>query len=94
MFAATSVILKNSYVIVHSLILFFIHIYVLLTLALRAKNGTYYLNGDYHIDFPRSMTIAGALWYYERSQQGFAAPDKLRCLGPTNEPLYLSVSIT
>ncbi|XP_037294252.1 papilin-like isoform X4 [Manduca sexta] len=60
-------------------------------LALRAKNGTYYLNGDYHIDFPRSMTIAGALWFYERSQQGFAAPDKLRCLGPTTEPLYLSL---
>lgn len=31
------------------------------------------------------------MWTYERSQQGFAAPDKLRCLGPTNEPLYLYV---
>ncbi|KOB65764.1 Lacunin, partial [Operophtera brumata] len=61
--------------------------------SLRAKNGTFYLNGDYHIDFPRNLFIAGALWSYERSQQGFAAPDKLRCLGPTNEPLYLSVRI-
>ncbi|KAF9796339.1 hypothetical protein SFRURICE_001912 [Spodoptera frugiperda] len=56
-------------------------------LALRAKNGTYYLNGHYHIDFPRSIMIAGALWTYERSQQGFPAPDKLRCLGPITEPL-------
>ncbi|XP_028034800.1 papilin isoform X5 [Bombyx mandarina] len=60
-------------------------------LALRSKNGTYYLNGDYHIDFPRSMTIAGALWNYERNQQGITAPDKLRSLGPINEPLYLSL---
>ncbi|XP_050354055.1 papilin isoform X3 [Nymphalis io] len=61
-------------------------------LALRAKfDNLYYLNGEYHIDFPRSLMIAGALWHYERSQQGFAAPDKLRCLGPTNEPLYLSL---
>ncbi|XP_048486291.1 papilin isoform X3 [Plutella xylostella] len=61
-------------------------------LALRSKQyNNYYLNGDYHIDFPRSISIAGALWQYERSQQGFPAPDKLRCLGPTNEPLYLSL---
>ncbi|XP_068619320.1 papilin [Battus philenor] len=61
-------------------------------LALRAKqDNVYYLNGEYHIDFPRSLMIAGALWHYERSQQGFAAPDKLRCLGPTTEPLYLSL---
>ncbi|CAH1637578.1 unnamed protein product [Spodoptera littoralis] len=60
-------------------------------LALRSKNGTYYLNGHYHIDFPRSIMIAGALWTYERSQQGFHAPDKLRCKGPITEPLYLSL---
>ncbi|XP_013170735.1 PREDICTED: papilin isoform X4 [Papilio xuthus] len=61
-------------------------------LALRSKeDNVYYLNGEYHIDFPRSLTIAGATWHYERSQQGFAAPDKLRCLGPTTEPLYLSL---
>lgn len=60
--------------------------------ALRAKqDNVYYLNGDYHIDFPRRLHIAGALWFYERSQQGLAAPDKLRCLGPITEPLYLSV---
>ncbi|XP_013147767.1 PREDICTED: papilin isoform X2 [Papilio polytes] len=61
-------------------------------LALRSKqDNVYYLNGEYHIDFPRSLMIAGATWHYERSQQGFAAPDKLRCLGPTTEPLYLSL---
>ncbi|CAK1550996.1 unnamed protein product [Leptosia nina] len=61
-------------------------------LALRSQqDNVYYLNGDYHIDFPRSLPIAGSLWYYERSQQGFASPDKLRSLGPTTEPLYLSL---
>ncbi|KAI8425353.1 hypothetical protein MSG28_007114 [Choristoneura fumiferana] len=61
-------------------------------LALRSKkDNVYYLNGDYHIDFPRTLIIAGAPWHYERSQQGFAAPDKLRCMGPTTEPLYLSL---
>ncbi|XP_069360607.1 papilin isoform X3 [Maniola hyperantus] len=61
-------------------------------LALRSKtNNVYYLNGEYHIDFPRSLMIAGTLWHYERSQQGLAAPDKLKCLGPTTEPLYLSI---
>ncbi|XP_028165939.1 papilin-like, partial [Ostrinia furnacalis] len=61
-------------------------------LALRATtNDTYYLNGYYHIDFPRSIEIAGATWHYERSQNGLPSPDKLRCLGPTNEALFLSL---
>ncbi|RVE40154.1 hypothetical protein evm_015196 [Chilo suppressalis] len=46
-------------------------------LAIRAKNNTYYLNGDYHIDFPRSIIIAGVTWHYERSQDGLPSPDKL-----------------
>ncbi|XP_059058317.1 papilin-like [Achroia grisella] len=60
-------------------------------LAIRSKNGTYYLNGDYHIDFPRTIVIAGAHWHYERNQRGFSAPDKLRSTGPLNEPLFLSL---
>ncbi|KAJ8724116.1 hypothetical protein PYW07_008096 [Mythimna separata] len=60
-------------------------------LALRAKNGTYYLNGYYHIDLPRTYMIAGAPWTYVRSLQGSPVTDKLRCLGPTTEPLYLSL---
>ncbi|XP_061722019.1 papilin isoform X2 [Cydia pomonella] len=61
-------------------------------LALRSKkDNKYYLNGDYQISFPHTMQIAGVPWHYERSVQGFAAPDKLRCLGPINEPLYLSL---
>ncbi|XP_050665935.1 papilin-like [Leptidea sinapis] len=61
-------------------------------LAIRSKiKDKYYLNGGYRIDFPRSIVIAGTLWHYERSPQGFAAPDKLTTLGPTTEPLYLSL---
>ncbi|GBP58342.1 Papilin [Eumeta japonica] len=61
-------------------------------LAIRSKNnGTYYVNGNYRIDFPRSLVFAGCLWHYERDQQGLPSPDRFRSMGPTTEPLYLSL---
>lgn len=60
-------------------------------LALRNLTGHYYLNGNYRIDFPRPMTFAGSLWTYERKPNGFAAPDKITCLGPISEAVYLVV---
>lgn len=59
--------------------------------AIRNLNGTYYLNGNYKIDFPRAMTFAGTVWHYERRVQGFAAPDRLTAIGPTTEGVYLVV---
>lgn len=47
------------------------------------------MNGNWHIDFPRPLTFAGAIWHYDRRPQGFAAPDHITCLGPTTEPVYL-----
>ncbi|XP_053670896.1 papilin [Anopheles nili] len=58
-------------------------------LAIRNLTGFYHLNGNYRIDFPRSMHFAGCDWHYERRPQGFAAPDRLTCLGPTTESVYL-----
>lgn len=61
-------------------------------LAIRNLTGFYHLNGNYRIDFPRPMTFAGTIWHYERKPQGFAAPDRLHCIGPTSEAIYLVVS--
>lgn len=58
-------------------------------LALRNSSGHYYLNGNWHIDFPRALTFAGCVWHYDRRPQGFAAPDHITCLGPTDEAIYL-----
>ncbi|XP_055613416.1 papilin-like isoform X1 [Uranotaenia lowii] len=58
-------------------------------LAIRNLTGFYHLNGNYRIDFPRTIQFAGSDWHYERRPQGFAAPDKLTCLGPTTEAVYL-----
>ncbi|XP_058811937.1 papilin isoform X2 [Topomyia yanbarensis] len=58
-------------------------------LAIRNLTGFYHLNGNYRIDFPRALHFAGSDWHYERRPQGFAAPDKLTCLGPTAESVYL-----
>lgn len=60
-------------------------------IAIRNLTGHYYLNGNYRIDFPRPMTFAGSLWTYERKPNGFAAPDKISCLGPISEAVYLVV---
>lgn len=58
-------------------------------LAIRNGSNHYYLNGNWQLDFPRPLTFAGAIWHYERRPQGFAAPDHISCLGPTNENVYL-----
>lgn len=58
-------------------------------LAIRNTSNHYYLNGNWRIDFPRPLAFAGSIWHYDRQPQGFAAPDHLTCLGPTNENVYL-----
>jgi papilin len=61
-------------------------------LAIRNRQGTYYLNGNWRIDIPRTFTIAGSIWHYDRTPQGFAAPDSISCIGPVTEPVYIVVS--
>ncbi|KAL6256089.1 hypothetical protein P5V15_013324, partial [Pogonomyrmex californicus] len=58
-------------------------------LAIRNTTGHYYLNGNWRIDFPRSLRFSGTIFHYVRDPQGFAAPDTITALGPTNEPIYV-----
>ncbi|XP_070527125.1 papilin isoform X2 [Cardiocondyla obscurior] len=58
-------------------------------LAIRNTTGHYYLNGNWRIDFPRSLRFSGTTFHYARDPQGFAAPDTITALGPTNEPIYV-----
>lgn len=60
--------------------------------AIRNREGHYYLNGNWRIDFPQAFTFAGCIWHYERTPQGFAAPDSITCIGPTSEAVYLAVN--
>ncbi|XP_011062335.1 PREDICTED: papilin [Acromyrmex echinatior] len=58
-------------------------------LAIRNTTGHYYLNGNWRIDFPRSLRFSGTIFHYARDPQGFAAPDTITALGPTNESIYV-----
>lgn len=60
-------------------------------LAVRNTSGFYYLNGNWRINFPRTLEFAGSKFHYERYPQGFLAPDKISCLGPTDEALFIVV---
>jgi hypothetical protein len=67
---------------------------LLLFLAIRNVTGHYYLNGNWRIDFPRSLKFAGTSFHYERKPHGFFAPERVSALGPTTEPIYIVVSVT
>ena len=69
-------------------------------LALRDQNGTYYLNGNWRIDYPQRLDICGTTFHYERKYKNTAAkgpltlfaPESVRALGPTTCSLFLVVS--
>lgn len=61
-------------------------------LAVRNTTGHYYLNGNWRIDFPRTMEFAGCKFHYNRDPQGFSAPDRISCLGPIDEAIFIVVS--
>lgn len=61
-------------------------------LAVRNTTGHFYLNGNWRIDFPRARQFAGTTFYYERKVNGgvgIFAPEVIRALGPTTEPLFI-----
>ncbi|XP_065171313.1 papilin-like isoform X3 [Atheta coriaria] len=60
-------------------------------LAVRNQTGHYYLNGNWRIDFPKTLEFGGCKFHYTRTPQTFSAPDMLTCVGPTNEPLIISL---
>lgn len=62
---------------------------------MRNQTGHFYLNGNWRIDFPRARHFAGTTFHYERKATGIEifAPEILRALGPTTEPLHIVVGI-
>ena len=70
-------------------------------LAIRNMTGEYFLNGNWRVDFAGDYEAAGTVFYYERTVKGkgrkgrllsMFAPEQLRALGPTTEPIYIVVS--
>ncbi|CAL1266760.1 unnamed protein product [Larinioides sclopetarius] len=55
--------------------------------ALRNAAGVFYLNGNWRIEFPREIKIAGTIFQYERRQRN--TPEVLRARGPTIEPIFV-----
>ncbi|XP_045125738.1 papilin-like isoform X12 [Portunus trituberculatus] len=61
-------------------------------LGIRNTTGFFYLNGNWRIDFPRAREFAGTTFHYERKANGgvgIFAPEVIRALGPTTEPLFI-----
>ena len=75
-------------------------------LALRNESGHYFVNGDWRIDFSDDYEAGGTIFHYEKTiksgrgrpsrltkLRSMFAPEQLRALGPTKEPLYIVVGI-
>ncbi|CAG0888031.1 unnamed protein product [Darwinula stevensoni] len=59
--------------------------------AIRNTTGHYYLNGNWRIDFPRSLKFAGTTFHYERRPTGFFSPETIRAVGPTTEAIFIVI---
>ncbi|CAL1266787.1 unnamed protein product [Larinioides sclopetarius] len=55
-------------------------------LALRNAAGVYHLNGNWRLEYPKEINIAGTVFRYERKGNH---PEVLRAPGPTIEPIYV-----
>jgi len=60
--------------------------------AIRNVTGHYYLNGNWIIDYPRSLQICNTVFYYERKQRALYTPELITALGPISEAIYIVVS--
>lgn len=58
-------------------------------LAIRSTKGNYYLNGNWKIEFPRSLKFAGTVFHYVRKTSEQYGAESLTSTGPINEPLVL-----
>ncbi|XP_017784218.1 PREDICTED: papilin isoform X2 [Nicrophorus vespilloides] len=58
-------------------------------LAVRNTSGYYHLNGNWRIDFPKTLEFAGSKIHYNRQSQGFSSPDSISTLGPIDEALFI-----
>lgn len=64
---------------------------IVFCIALRNESGQYFLNGNWKIDFPQTLELAGTLFEYERTRQGTVGVEKLFSKGPTTEPVIVVV---
>ncbi|VDP28893.1 unnamed protein product, partial [Soboliphyme baturini] len=62
-------------------------------LSLRNESGQYFLNGNWKIDFPQSVDIAGTTFEYERIKNGRVAFESLYAKGPIKEPVTVVVRV-
>nr|XP_042905073.1 papilin [Parasteatoda tepidariorum] len=57
-------------------------------IAIRNSAGEFYLNGNWRIEYPREIRLAGTIFHYERKIRG-SSPEILRAKGPTIEPIFI-----
>jgi len=60
--------------------------------AIRNISGHYYLNGNWKIDYPRSLKICNSVFHYERKKRALYTPEIITALGPISEAIYIVVS--
>ncbi|XP_022174083.1 papilin isoform X3 [Myzus persicae] len=58
-------------------------------LAIRNISGHYYLNGNWKIDYPRSLKICNSVFHYERKKRALYTPEIITALGPISEAIYI-----
>ena len=61
-------------------------------LALRSVDGTYYINGNWRIDFPNNYEAAGTIAHYERIIKGQLISDHIFA-HPFEENLNTKLSV-
>ncbi|KAK9409767.1 papilin [Crotalus adamanteus] len=60
-------------------------------LAIKNVQGTYYLNGQWTIEYSQALPIASTVMHYERGSEGDLAPELLHARGPITEPLIIEL---
>ncbi|GIX76837.1 papilin, partial [Caerostris extrusa] len=60
-------------------------------LAIRNSSGYYYLNGNWQIEFPRTLKFAGSHFYYERVPRGYVGQESIEAPGPITEPIFITL---
>ncbi len=55
--------------------------------------GNYLLNGNWRIDLPLPKEIFGSKFLYTRGADGEDAAETISASGPTNQPIFLVVSL-
>ncbi|XP_070795834.1 papilin [Pituophis catenifer annectens] len=60
-------------------------------LAIKNVQGTYYLNGQWTIEYSRALPIASTVVHYDRGSEGDLAPELLHARGPITEPLIIEL---